>query len=68
MAAVLSAGLAVSEGRHVCLEAISYSTHAFCEYFQALRTESLNPVERVVFSIALTRAKVHHAAKPPLRS
>lgn len=43
--------------------AIARSTHAFYGYFQSLREESLNPVQRVVFSLALTRAEAHQAPK-----
>ncbi|MGO4881909.1 MAG: hypothetical protein ACLP59_13940 [Bryobacteraceae bacterium] len=59
---LMLAGLAVSS-RHICMIAIARSTHAFYGYFQSLREESLNPVQRVVFSLALTRAEAHQAPK-----
>jgi hypothetical protein len=49
--------LAASQGRHLCVTAIGRSAHAFSQYFQALRQEPLNPVERVVFSLVLAKAK-----------
>jgi len=50
--------LAASESRHFCAAAMGRSAYAFCQYFQALRREPLNPVERVVFSLLLTNAQV----------
>jgi len=41
------------------------SAQAFCRYFQALRQEPLNTVERVVLSLELTNAKSQEACKPP---
>jgi hypothetical protein len=55
--AFLAAGLAMSESRHFCAVALARSASAFCQYFQALRQEPLNPVERVVFSLVLAKAK-----------
>lgn len=63
MTAVLAAGLAVSQNRHFCVVAIGRSTHAFYQYFQALSAEPLNPMERLMFSLALTRAKVHRESR-----
>ena len=61
-------GLAASESRHFCAAAIGRSAHAFSQYFQALRQEALNPVERVVFSLVLTRAQAHAECRPPMHS
>jgi hypothetical protein len=68
LAVLMATGLAVSESRHFCAAAITRSTHAFCQYFQALKAESLNPVERVMLSLALTQAKAHRPARPPIHS
>lgn len=65
---VIATGLAASQSRHVCVREIGRSTQAFCQYFQALRQESLNPVERVVFSLLLAKAKAQQDAKPPIHS
>jgi hypothetical protein len=65
---LISTGLAASESRHFCAAAVGRSAHAFSEYFQALRQEKLNPVERVVFSLVLTNAKAHQECRPPLHS
>jgi hypothetical protein len=65
---LIATGLAVSESRHVCARAIERSALAFGQYFQALRQEPLNPVERVVFSLVLANAKAHRDSKPPLHS
>jgi hypothetical protein len=64
---LMTTGLAVSQGRHVCVTAMERSTHAFYQYFQALRQEPLNPVQRIVFSLALTNAKAHEdcGVRPP---
>lgn len=55
----------VTGSRHVCVAAMGRSAHAFGQYFQALRQESLNPVERVVFSLVLTRAKALQECQAP---
>ena len=52
LAALMISVLAASEGRHVCVTTVERSAHVFTQYFQALRAEPLNPVERVVFSFA----------------
>jgi hypothetical protein len=62
------AGLAASQSRHFCATAMGRSAHAFSGYFQALRQEPLNPVERVVFSLVLTKAKAQQDCKPPMHS
>jgi len=59
-------GLAAAQARHVCVSALSRSAHAFCEYFQALEQQPLNPVERVVFSLALAKAKAQQDCKRSL--
>ncbi|MGA2133022.1 MAG: hypothetical protein ABSH50_12070 [Bryobacteraceae bacterium] len=53
----------VSGSRHVCVGAMGRSAHAFAQYFQALQQEPLNPVERVVFSLALTQAKARQECR-----
>jgi hypothetical protein len=65
---LMATGLAASESRHFCVTAIGRSAHAFCQYFQALQQEPLNPVERVVFSLALANAQAHQECKPPMHS
>ena len=65
---MMVSGLAAAEARHVCVAAIGRSAHSFCQYFQALQKEPLNPVERLVFSLALTRAQARQECKAPLRS
>jgi len=54
----------VSASRNLCATAAGRSAHAFGQYFQALRQEPLNPVERVFFSLVLTRAKAQHECQP----
>jgi len=49
--------LAAFESRHFCVSALERSAHSFSEYFYALRHEPLNPIERVFFSLVLTRTK-----------
>jgi hypothetical protein len=61
-------GLAASESRHFCATAFGRSAHAFGQYFQALRLEPLNPVERVVFSLVLANSKAQQDCKPPMHS
>jgi hypothetical protein len=68
IAVLMATGLAASQSQHFCARAIGRSAHTFCQYFQALRQERLNPVERVVFSLVLTNAKTHQECKPPLHS
>jgi len=68
LAVLMATGLATWESRNVCVRAIGRSAQAFCQYFQALRQEPLNPVERVVFSIVLANTKAHRDSKPPLHS
>jgi len=65
---LMATGLAVSESRNFCVRAIGRSAQAFNQYFQALRQEPLNPVERVVFSLVLANTKAHRESKPPLHS
>jgi len=65
---LMATGLAVSESRHFCVRAIGRSAQAFNQYFQALRQEPLNPVERVVFSLVLANTKAHRESKPPMHS
>jgi len=60
---LLIAGFTASS-RQVCVHAIARSTHAFYAYFQELRQESLNPVQRVMLSLELTRADICRAPKP----
>jgi hypothetical protein len=68
VAVLMATALAVSQSRHFCATAMGRSTHAFYQYFQALKEESLNPVERVVFSLALAHAKVQRDSKSPVHS
>jgi hypothetical protein len=63
---LVATGLAASQSRNFCATAIGRSTHAFYQYFQALQQERLNPVERVVFSMALANAKAREACKAPM--
>jgi hypothetical protein len=65
---LIATGLAVTESRHVCAVAVVRSAQAFDQYFQALRQEPLNPVERVMFSLVLANAKDRHAPKPLVHS
>ncbi len=58
MTALMVSGLAATQGHHFCAVAVERSAHAFTHYFEALRQEPLNPVERVVFSLVLARTKV----------
>jgi hypothetical protein len=68
IAVLMATGLAASQSRHFRATAIGRSAHAFCQYFQALRQEPLNPVERVVFSLVLANAKAQQDCKPPTHS
>ena len=65
---LMATGLAASHSSHFCGTAIGRSAHAFHQYFQALKQEPLNPVERFVFSLALTKAEAQQDCKPPLHS
>jgi hypothetical protein len=65
---LMATGLAASQSRHFCARAIGRSANAFCQYFQELRQEPLNPVERVVFSLVLANEKAQHDCKPPMHS
>jgi len=65
---LLATGLAFSQSRHFCAAALGRSAQAFCQYFQVLRQEPLNPVERVVFSFVLANAKARPHSKPPMHS
>ena len=65
---LMATGLAASQSRHVCAKAVERSAQAFCRYFQALQREPLNPVERVMFSLALANAQAHQACRPPMHS
>jgi hypothetical protein len=62
---VLVSMFTVSASRHFCASAVGSSAHAFSQYFQALRQEPLNPVERVVFSLVLTQAKARQECHTP---
>lgn len=66
MTMLMVSGLAAAHSRHFCATALGRSAHAFYGYFQALQQEPMNPVERVVFSLALARAKAQQDCKPPL--
>jgi len=57
IAVLMVSGMAASQASHICVTAMGRSAHAFSQYFQALRQEPLNPVERLVFSLVLTKAK-----------
>jgi len=63
---LIATGLAASQSRHFCAREIGRSAHAFGQYFQALRQEPLNPLERVVFSLALANAKAQQECKAPV--
>jgi hypothetical protein len=63
---LMASGLAASQAHHVCVVALEHSAHSFCQYFQALQQERLNPVERVVFSLALTKAQAQRECKRPM--
>jgi hypothetical protein len=65
---LMASGLAASQSRHFCAMAIGRSANAFYQYFQALRQESLNPMERVVFSLALANAKAQQSCKGPIHN
>jgi hypothetical protein len=65
---LMATGFGVWESRNVCVKAIGRSAQAFNQYFQALRQEPLNPVERVVFSLVLANTKAHRNSKPPMHS
>lgn len=65
---LMATGLAASQSHHFCARAIGRSAHVFSQYFQALRQERLNPVERVVLSLVLANAKAHQDCKPALHS
>jgi hypothetical protein len=58
--------LAVSQ-MHVCATALGQGAQTFRQYFRALGEESLNPVERVVFSLVLTNAKASPKDSHPAR-
>jgi len=64
--ALMVTGLAASQSRQFCATAVGRSAHAFSRYFQALRQEPLNPVERVVFSLALANAEARQSCSPPM--
>jgi len=49
--------LAVSESHRFCATTLGRSAYEFYQYFHALREESLNPVERFVFSLVLANTK-----------
>jgi hypothetical protein len=65
---LMVAGLGASESRHICATAIGRSAHAFGQYFQALRQERLNPVERIVLSLVLTNTRAQENCRPRLHS
>ena len=65
---LIATGLAFTESRHFCAVAVVRSAQAFGQYFQALRQEPLNPVERVMFSLVLANAKPRHVPKPLVHS
>jgi len=56
--------LAASQSGHLCATAMGRSAHAFGHYFQALRQEPLNPVQRVVFSLVLAKVKAQQECPP----
>jgi hypothetical protein len=58
---LMVAGLTAFEGRHFCVTALGRSAHAFCQYFQALQQEPMNPVQRVVFSLVLVKTNPVHS-------
>jgi len=57
IALLMVSTLTAFESRHVCVSALERSAHSFSQYFYALRHEPLNPIERVFFSLVLTRTK-----------
>lgn len=56
-----------SQSRYLCATSVGRSAQAFCRYFRELQQEPLNPIARVVFSLALANAKAQQDCKPPLR-
>jgi len=67
MTVLLVTGLTLSQTQHICVSALERSARAFATYFHALQQEPLNPVEQVVFSLVLAKAKVRQDMKPPTR-
>jgi hypothetical protein len=57
IAGVMAAGLAAFQGHSFCATALARSAHAFYQCFQALRQDSLNPVESFVFSLVLANPR-----------
>ena len=55
--------LAAVESRHFCVSAVERSAHSFSQYFYALQREPLNPIERVFFSLVLTRTKAQQECR-----
>ena len=55
--------LTAFESRHFCVSALERSAHSFSQYFYALRREPLNPIERVFFSLVLTRTKAQQECR-----
>jgi len=68
MMVLMITGLGATQSRQFCGAAIGRSACAFGQYFQVLRQAPLNPVERVVFSLVLAKAKMHQDCKAPLHS
>jgi hypothetical protein len=60
--------LAISQSRCLYETALGESAHTFYRYFRALGEESLNPVERFVFSLMLAKAKSQPRASATDRS
>ena len=58
--------LAVSQ-IHFCRTALGQSAHAFYQYFHALQSEPLNPVQRFVFSLMLANSKAQPDGAKPVR-
>jgi hypothetical protein len=65
---LMATGLAAFQSPHLCARAIGRSAHTFGQYFQALRQEGLNPVERLMFSLVLANTKTQQDCKPPMHS
>ena len=61
---VMATILGASQSRHVCVRALSRSAQTFQQYFEALRQEPLNPVQRLVFSLALMNAEARDSRAP----
>jgi hypothetical protein len=58
MTALMATVFVAHPSRQLRGTALGRSADVFYRYFQALRQEPLNPVERVAFSLVLTKANI----------